>query len=181
MIDSNEHMIVSNLMKLKQLSVRDIMTPRPVIFSVSKNMTVQDFFNAHSTTAFSRIPVYDKKSDHIEGYILKTDLLIAQAKDEFERLLSEFVRELPVLPHHMNASEAYENLLTGKSHMAITVDEYGTIQGLVTQEDIVETLIGLEITDELDKVEDMQVFAHKRWRERMEAIGINPDMLNNKD
>ena len=179
-LDKNEHMIVSNLMKLKQLSVRDIMTPRPVIFSMAKAMSVEDFFNKHSSTPFSRIPVYNEKADNIEGYVLKTDLLIAQAKDEFDRTLSEFMRECPIVRHTMNATEAYENLINSKSHLAITVDEYGTVQGLITQEDIVETLIGLEITDELDKVEDMQVFAHKRWRDRMEAIGINPDILTDQ-
>jgi len=176
-LDQNEHMIVSNLMKLKKLSVRDIMTPRPVILSVSQNMTVHDFFTKHSNTPFSRIPVYGDKTDNIKGYILKTDLLIAQAKDEFDRTLSEFVRSFPVLVQTINASEAYEELIKGKSHIALVVDEYGTVQGLITQEDVMETMIGLEITDELDKVEDMQVFANKLWQDRMAAIGIDPKII----
>lgn len=178
-LDNNEHMIVKNLMSLKSLPIRDIMTPRPVIFSVNKNMTVQDFFNKHSETPFSRIPIFGDKANNIDGYILKTDMLIAQAKDEFDRTLSEFKREFDTLSHSMNASQVYEQLIRSKSHIALIVDEYGTLQGLVTQEDIVETLIGLEITDELDTVEDMQQYAHKRWRDRMEAIGIDPDNFTN--
>ncbi len=180
-LDMEEHLIVSNLMKLRQLSVRDIMTPRPVIFSVKEGMTVQEFFDKHVNTPFSRIPVFEKNTDDIEGYVLKSDLLIAQARDEFDRQLSEFRREFIVFRDNMDASAVYSNLVRGKAHMALVVDEYGTVQGLVTLEDAVETLIGLEITDELDKVEDMQILAHQRWRERMQAIGVDPDSLEGRD
>lgn len=179
-LDVKEHTIVSNMMKLRQLSVRDIMTPRPVIFSVPQEMSVQDFFNEHSGSPFSRIPVFGRISDDIEGYVLKSDLLIAQARDQFDRSLSEFKRDFLVLPDNLSASDIYDRLMREKSHIALIVDEYGTVQGLVTLEDVVETLIGLEITDELDKVEDMQALAHKRWRERMETIGIDPDSLEAK-
>ena len=181
LLDVKEHKIVTNLMKLHRLSVRDIMTPRPVIFSASQDMSVQDFFEAFSQAPFSRIPVYEKDSDDIQGYVLRTELLLAQAKDEFNRTLSEFVREFPVVPDTLKASDLYDRLMHEKSHIAIVVDEYGTVQGLVTQEDIVETLIGLEITDEFDKVEDMQALAHQRWRERMEGIGVDPDSLEAKE
>lgn len=180
LLDVKELKIVSNLMKLHRLSVRDIMTPRPVIFSVPENMNVQDFFNAHSEKPFSRIPVYGLNADDIKGYVLKNDLLTAQAKDEFDRNLSDFKRDFLIVPDRLMASDIYDRLMYEKSHIALVVDEYGTVQGLVTLEDVVETLIGLEITDESDKVEDMQALAHKRWRERMEAIGVNPDSLESK-
>ncbi|RLA02656.1 MAG: hemolysin [Gammaproteobacteria bacterium] len=176
-LDVKEHRIVSNLMRLEKLSVRDIMTPRAVIFSVREDMTVQDFFLAHANTPFSRIPVFGQDPDDINGYVLKSDLLIAQARDQFSRLLSEFKRDFLILPENLNISDIYERLVCEKSHLAPIVDEYGTVQGLVTLEDVVETLIGLEITDELDRVEDMQTLARQRWRERMESIGIDPDSL----
>ncbi len=179
-LDVKEHAIVSNLMKLQKLSVRDIMTPRSVIFSVREDMTVQDFFSAHAGTPFSRIPVFGATSDEIKGYILKSDLLIAQARDQFDRSLSEFKRDFLVLPDLLNISDIYDRLMREKSHLALVVDEYGTVQGLVTLEDVVETLIGLEITDELDKVEDMQTLAHQRWRDRMQSIGIDPESLEKK-
>ena len=180
-LDVKEHKIVSNLMKLRQLSVRDIMTPRPVIFSAKADMSVQDFFDAHAASPFSRIPLFGEGADEVQGYVLKSDLLIAQARDQFDRKLSEFKRDFIVFSDHLSASEIYDRLVRKKSHMALIVDEYGTVQGLVTLEDVVETLIGLEITDELDKVEDMQTLAHQRWRERMQAIGVDPDSLETKD
>lgn len=176
-LETKELKIVTNLMSLHQLSVRDIMTPRPVVFSVSENMTVKDFFKAHSGKAFSRIPVYGDKADDITGYVMKNDLLIAQAKDQFDKKLTEFTREFIVFPDVLTASKIFDRLMYEKSHIALVIDEYGTMQGIVTLEDVVETLIGLEITDESDTVEDMQKLAHSRWRERMECIGIDPDSL----
>ena len=181
LLDVKELKIVTNLMKLHRLSVRDIMTPRPVIFAVPEKLTVQEFFSKHSEKPFSRIPIYGEGSDDIKGYVLKNDLLMAQAKDDFDRKLSEFSRDFLVIPDKLIASDLYDRLMYNKSHIALVVDEYGTVQGLVTLEDVVETLIGLEITDESDKVEDMQVLAHQRWRDRMESIGINPDSLEAKD
>lgn len=180
LLDVKELKIVTNLMKLHRLSVRDIMTPRPVIFSAPEKMSVQDFFTTHSETPFSRIPVYSDGTDDITGYVLKMDLLMAQAKDEFKKTLAEFKRDFVVVPDKTVASDLYDRLIYENAHIALVVDEYGTVQGLVSLEDVVETLIGLEITDESDKVEDMQLLAHKRWRERMEIIGIDPDSLEAK-
>lgn len=177
LLDLKESQIVANLMKLHKLSVRNIMTPRSVIFSVKEDSTVAEFFKAHSQKPFSRIPVYGKNTDDINGYILKTDLLIAQAKDQFDKELKEFKRDFLIVPDVLTASDIFDRLMREKSHIALVIDEYGSIQGLVTLEDVVETLIGLEITDELDKVEDMQALAHKRWHERMQAIGIDPESL----
>lgn len=181
MLEDKELKIVQNLLKLKQLSVRMIMTPRPVVFSVSANMTVHDYFTAHQDQPFSRIPIYNQNIDDITGYILRSDLLIAQAKDEFSKPLSSFKRDFLVVPDILSASHAYDRLMHEKRHIALVVDEYGVMQGVVTLEDIIETLIGLEITDELDTVEDMQLLAHSRWRDRMEAIGIDPDSLSVKE
>ena len=172
-LDHEEHRIASNLIKLKKLSVRDIMTPRPVIFSVSGDMSVEVFFTNHAQTPFSRIPVFMDSADDIRGYVLKTDLLIAQARDEFDRVLHDFSRDFIVISDQASASETYDRLMHDKAHIALVVDEYGAVQGVVTLEDVVETLIGLEIIDELDKVEDMQAFARERWRKRMEDMGTN--------
>ncbi len=181
LLEDKELKIVVNLFRLRRLSVRDIMTPRPVVFSVPVSTTVQEFFSHHSEIPFSRIPVYGHGPDDVTGYVLKSDLLMAQAKDQFDRQLSEFRRSFLIIPDTLSASGTYDRLMHEKSHIALVIDEYGTIQGLVTQEDIIETLIGLEITDELDSIEDMQAFANKRWRERMKAIGIDPDSITPKD
>lgn len=176
-LDVWEHKVISNLMKLNRLSVRDIMTPRPVIFSAPRRMKVREFFAEHADKPFSRIPVYNGGADAIGGYVLKNDLLLAQARDNFDVRLEDFRREIPVLPDLVKASDAFDRLVQEKSHIALVVDEYGAVQGLVTLEDVLETLIGLEITDELDKVEDMRALARKQWRERMRAAGIDPDLM----
>ncbi|NVJ91250.1 MAG: HlyC/CorC family transporter [Methylocystaceae bacterium] len=171
-LDKKEHTIVTNMMKLHKLSVRDIMTPRTVIFSLQENLTVQDFFTSYAKIAFSRIPIFSKNQDDITGYVLKTDLLIAQAKDNFDHQLHQYKRDFLVLSDNINASSAYNHLTYEKAHISLIIDEYGSVQGVVTLEDIVETLIGLEIMDEMDTVEDMQLLARKRWRERMTEMGI---------
>jgi CBS domain containing-hemolysin-like protein len=176
-LESKEHRIVANLMKLRQLSVRNIMTPRAVVCSVDERTTVGSFFETHQDTPFSRIPVYGREREDITGYVLKTDLLIAQARDDFDKPLTAFKRDLLVVPDILSASDVYDRLVREKSHIALVVDEYGTVQGLVTLEDAVETLVGLEITDEQDTVEDMQELANRRWRERMLAIGIDPEQI----
>ena len=176
-LNKREHKIINNSMKLTRISVRDIMTPRPVVFSVSGKLQVKDFFDAHAEKPFSRIPIHDDTADDISAYVLKTDLLIAQAKDDFDSHLEDFSRKFLVLPDVVTASDAFDRLVQEKSHIALVVDEFGTMQGVVTLEDVLETLIGLEITDELDKVEDMQLLAQKRWRERMIAMGFDPDSV----
>ncbi len=176
-LNPREHKIINNVMKLTRISVRDIMTPRPVVFSVSGQLRVKEFFDAHADKPFSRIPIQDSSADDISSYVLKTDLLIAQAKDDFDAHLADFKRKFLVLPDVVSASDAFDRLVQDKSHIALVVDEYGTMQGVVTLEDVVETLIGFEITDELDKVEDMQALAQKRWRERMIAMGFDPDSV----
>lgn len=176
-LNVKESNIVSNLMRLHALSVHDIMTPRSVIFAVPKDMTVREFFAKHSAKPFSRIPIYGKNHDDILGYVLKNDLFIAQAKDEFDRTLYEFKRPFLAIPDLFSASHVFDRLIHEKSHIALVVDEYGTVRGLVTLEDVIETLIGLEITDELDTVENMQALAHKKWRERMATLGIDPESL----
>ncbi len=176
-LDQKEHKIVSNLMELSNLSVRHIMTPRTVIFALPDTMTAKEYFDQHSDKPFSRIPIYEGSPDNFTGYVLKTDLLIAQAKDAFDQPLASMRRDFVVVPETLTASQIYDHLMRAHCHIGIIVDEYGTVKGLVTQEDVMETLIGLEITDESDTVKDMQALAYSRWRDRMEAIGIDPDSV----
>lgn len=177
MLEVKEQKIVTNLLRLNQLSVRDIMTPRTVVLTVPETMCVKDFFRDHGLKPFSRIPIHSGHPDNVSGYVLRIDLLVAQAKDQFDQTLSEFRRDFLVFTDMLTASTVFDRLLHEKSHIALVVDEYGAVQGIVTLEDVVETLIGLEITDELDTTEDMQALARRRWKERMEAIGVNPDDL----
>ncbi|MEM6811126.1 MAG: hemolysin family protein [Pseudomonadota bacterium] len=175
LFNNEEHKIFTNLMKIRQISVRSIMTPRTVIFSLPQDLTAQEFFKQHAKTAFSRIPIFKDGQDDIIGYVLKVDVLTAQAEDDYERKLADFSRDFVVLSDKVTAFEAYNKLIYEKSHIALVIDEFGTVQGLVTLEDVVETIIGLEITDESDTTEDMQILAEKRWRKRIKEMGIQLD------
>lgn len=172
-IEDRERAIVTNLMGLQEISVRAIMTPRSVLFSVPKATTVSEYFEAHANVPFSRVPIYQQSPDDMDGYVLKADIFAAQANDEFDRTFDEFARPFPVIPDIVSVFRAFEQLKKESAHAALVVDEYGSLQGLVTLEDVVETLLGFEITDELDTVEDMQVLARRRWRGRMERLGYD--------
>ncbi len=174
-IDNREREIVANLMGLQNLPVRAIMTPRSVLFSAPKDITTATFFEEHAAVPFSRIPIYRDSPDDIDAYVLKAEIFAAQANDEYDRTLDEFARAFPVIPDVVSVFRAFEQLKRESAHAALIVDEYGGLQGLVTLEDVVETLVGFEITDELDTVEDMQALARRRWRRRMEQLGFDPD------
>lgn len=174
LLDKKEQKIVANLMRLHRFTVKDIMSPRAVMFSQPAGRTVAEFLADHAENPFSRIPVYHEQADDITGYVLKQDLFHAQARGETDRTLDSFRRDLPVLPETVQASHAFDRLMHSKSHIMLIVDEYGTTEGLVTLEDVIETLMGLEITDELDTVEDMQAFARNRWHQRMKTLGMDP-------
>ena len=128
-LNKQEHKIIENSMMLTRISVRDIMTPRPVVFSVPGSLKVKDFFAAHADKPFSRIPVHGDTADDISAYVLKTDLLIAQARDEFDTPLSDFKRKFLALPDGVTASDAFDRLVQDKSHIALVVDEYGDHAG----------------------------------------------------
>lgn len=168
-----EHAIFTNMMKIRQISVRDIMTPRSVVFSLPDQMTPEQYFTKYPNSPFSRVPIFGSSQDDIVGYILKVDILAAIANDNGAEELSKFKRDFVALSDKITVYDAYSELISQKTHMALVLDEYGTVQGLVTLEDIIETIVGLEITDELDTVEDMQILARNRWRKRMEDMGVD--------
>ena len=177
LLDPKESKIVSNLMKLHKISIESIMTPRSVIYTASADLTVKEFFEQHGDSPFSRIPIYSENQDEMIGYVLKTDILLEQARDNFDTKVIDFKRDCALLPDFLTAFHAYERMMHEKTHIALVIDEYGTVRGLLSLEDIVETIIGLEIIDEMDAVEDMQHLAHQRWKDRMTAIGLDPDTL----
>ena len=167
-----ESEILKNLLQLGNTRVRDVMTPRTVLFSLPGGTEVAEFFGKYEKARFSRIPVYGEDPDQIQGFVLRSDLLLAQARGESMRTLDNFRREVPVLPDSASLARAFTLLLRQTSHLAMVVDEYGDLQGILTLEDIFETLLGLEIVDEGDEAIDMQQLARDRWKRRAEKIGF---------
>jgi len=174
-IEPQEAVILQNLMLLQTIKIQDAMTPRTVMFFVSQDLKIGEFFHKHNKNRFSRIPVYDKELDNIIGFVIRADLLLAQARGNTEICLSNYVREMPTLLDNMYLLHAMKEMLVGKDQITLVVNEYGTVRGILTLEDILETLIGQEIIDEGDKDIDMQLLAKRLWRVKAKKYGINVD------
>jgi CBS domain containing-hemolysin-like protein len=167
-----ESEILKNLMALRKVRVQDAMTPRTVIFSLPDSTTIEEFFHRHDQS-FSRVPVYCEDPDEVIGFVLRSDMLLAKAQGSSDELLSAYIREMPAIPENLSLARAFNHLMTVESHIALVVDEYGDLQGLLTLEDILETLLGLEIVDEGDSSVDMQDLARRKWRKRAKSMGLD--------
>lgn len=174
-VEQGESRLLRNVLRFGDLRVNDIMTPRTVLFSADESMTVREFFDEHPNPIFSRIPVYREQPDNMTGYVLKADLLLEMARDRFSTQLKEQVRKVLFVPEYQSVRELFEVLVTKQHHIALVVDEYGGIAGVVTMEDVVETLLGLEIVDESDVEQDMRALARKQWLRRAKRMGIAPE------
>jgi CBS domain containing-hemolysin-like protein len=163
-----ENKIIQNLIKLKSIKVKEIMTPRIVVVTASEDMTMQEFKQNKEFLHYSRIPIYKDDKDNITGYILRELVFEYLADGRPKEKLSEIKRDIVTLPSTITLFDAWEELLRNKEHISLIVDEYGGMDGITTLEDIIETLLGFEIVDEKDKVVDMQKYAMKRWKERQE-------------
>jgi len=142
----SESTIINNLLKFEEVTVRDIMTPRTVMKRAQEEETLMNFYKNNQPFRFSRIPIYKDSADDITGIVLKDDIL-----------------PLPKL---------FETLTEKRHHMAIVVDSYGTLVGIVSMEDVFETLLGLEITDESDGEADLQALARRKWEKRAKSQGL---------
>lgn len=179
-LDEREAEIIRNLLSLNQLRVHDVMTPRPVLVAGDREEAVAEFMNDNPELVFSRIPVFDGDIDTVTGVAFKDDLLAAMAAGEGERTLAELEREALFVPETLSVAGVLTQLLEKRQQLAVAVDEYGITAGVITVEDVLETLLGLEIMDEQDSVADLQRLARERWLERHGRIGspaVAPDPM----
>ena len=130
-----------------------------------EGMTLKDFYKEQQYRTYSRIPVYGEKEDYITGYVLRQTILEKLAEDKFEDKLSGVVRPVLFFNENDSVSTIWEKLLEKKEHISIVIDEYGCMRGIVTMEDVIETILGFEIVDEKDSVADMQVLAREKWQQ----------------
>jgi len=168
-IDQHESRIIQNLFRFGSLTSSDIMTPRTVISSLPQSMTVSEASAIKPPVSFSRIPLYQTDVDHIAGFILRDDLLHFKIGNRGETTLETLKRDIQSVPGKMSLSALLEFFLNQRQHIAIVIDEYGGTKGLVTMEDVVETLLGMEIVDEMDQAVDMQALARQQWEKRAKA------------
>jgi len=163
----NENRIIHNILKLKKIKANQVMTPRVVITSADQKLSLKEFQKEKKYLKFSRIPIYSEKSEKITGYIFLQDILEEIIKKQnVNSKLEDFKRNILIVPSNINLLKLWEELLNKKEHISIIVNEYGGIEGIVTMEDIIESLIGLEIADENDLIIDMRQYAKDLMKKR---------------
>lgn len=180
LFSDKENKIIQNILRLKNIKVTEIMTPRVVLSMAEENTQVNDFLTNKNYLKFSRIPIYSGNDENITGYVFRQEIFEKLAEDKHKLPLKEIKREITVVPNSMVLFSLWEVLLEKKEHIALIVDEYGGVEGIVTMEDIIETLLGLEIMDEKDTVIDMQKFARERWKRRQIKYNLI-DQIEKKD
>ncbi|WP_321296387.1 hemolysin family protein [Marinifilum fragile] len=173
--EEKENRIIQNLIKLKSLNVTQIMTPRVVVAVANENMLLKDFLTDKRYLYYSRIPVYKENKDNITGYVFRQSAFEKMSDSGENLILKDVIRPIVVVSEFQTLLNAWDKLLKEKEHIALIVDEYGGMDGIVTMEDIIETLLGLEIIDERDKIVDMQQYAKERWKERKAKYNIFED------
>jgi len=161
-----EHIIIQNIIKLKNVKVSAIMTPRVVLAIADESLPISIFLQSKHYLKFSRIPVYSENEDHITGYVFRQTVFEKLAEDQHDMKLKDIRRDIVIVHNSKTLFTVWENLLERREHIALVVDEYGGVDGIVTMEDIIESMLGLEIIDEKDTVADMQSYARERWKLR---------------
>lgn len=176
-IDERESKIIRNLFRFKALTAEDIMTPRTVMVALQADTTVAQAYELRDRIPFSRLPLYGRNRDHILGFVLFEDILLAQLRGRDAEPVSTLRRDLLPVSATSTLTTLMDALMERRQHIALVIGEFGETRGLVTLEDLVETLIGEEIMDEGDKVADMQAMARQLWHKRAKATGMSVEGL----
>lgn len=166
-----ETRIIKNSLALGIINVEDIVTPRSVVTAFDENMTVGDVFARYPKLPFSRFPIFNEDLDNATGFVLKSDLLIAKANQEIHTPIKQFRRDIHFVFAKLKLFDLLDLMLKQRVHIALAVGEFGEVKGLVSLEDVLETLLGLEIVDEFDRVDDMQALARQLMDRRMHRLG----------
>lgn len=172
MFQGHESKVIKNMLRFSEIGVEDIMTPRAVMFTANADQTIRAFQSKNKGLRFSRIPVWSETHENITGLVLKDAVLEAIIEGRGDEKLSSIQRSILATQEGTPIPEVFDALMKKTGHLAMVMDDYGSITGLVTVEDVVETLLGLEIVDEYDDVVDLQQLARKRWVERAKRMGI---------
>lgn len=173
-LEKKENKMIQHLLKLDEITAEEIMTPSVVVDLVNEKMTVCDFYKKEEYSKHSRIPIYTDTDDYVSGYVLRQAVLERLAEDKFNTKLSELARPILTFEEETPVSEIWESLLEKKEQISAIIDEYGGFRGLVTMEDVIETMLGFEIVDERDSVVDMQELAIQQWQKQKRKIHRRP-------
>ena len=158
----DEETVIHNLLRLREIPIADVMTPRVVVTALQQGMTVREVLDEFPVLRFSRMPVYVESIDDIQGVVIRSELLVAASRDEWERTIDEFMKPVEFLTTTQSVDAALDVLLERRQQFAVVQDEFGGTSGILTMEDVLETLLGEEIVDELDEVDDMRELAREQ-------------------
>ncbi len=174
-IEKAEGRIVKNLFNLRDSVAKHAATPRTVVFSLDESSTVADYLKNNTDSPFSRIPIFKESVDDTNGFVLRLEILKAHALGQESLTLSQLRRPLAAVPDFKNLSDLFNEMIAERTHIMMTVDEFGSFSGIITLEDVIETILGAEIVDEVDSTEDMQQLARDLWKKRAQKMGITTD------
>ena len=166
-LEEDENEIIQNLINIDELTAKDTMTPRVVAAIAPESMTIKRFYKDRRFLHHSRIPVYADNDEYITGYILRMDALQLMAEDKFDVTLGDIKRSIESYSEDTQLDTIWDDMLAKKEQIAVIINEYGSFQGIITMEDVIETVLGDEIVDERDEVEDMQQLAREKWKKKM--------------
>jgi CBS domain containing-hemolysin-like protein len=172
-LQKQEFRIIRNLLRFESVRAKDVMTPRTVMIAADENQTIAQFNAIKPSLRFSRIPLYDGNIDHVTGFVLRTDLLDKLVAGEENGRLRDLKRPIVMVDENDLLPTIFNSLIEKKAHIALVVSQFGGSSGVLTMEDVVETLLGMEIIDESDNTIDMQQLARKNWEARAKALGLN--------
>lgn len=170
-LHAGESAVVRNVLLLETIYIDQIMTPRPVVSMMDESTSLEAFVERSKDSPYSRIPLYREDTGEVTGFVLKSDILRARLDGE-EGTLERYKRPLADIPDHLTVDKLFTQLLADGHHMMLVHDEFGTTVGIVTLEDVLESVVGVEIVDEQDKIADLQELARGRWADRARKLGM---------
>jgi len=164
---SQENEYLVNVLKLREIKTEQILTPRSVIHSLSEDITVTEALDSEKTTQFTRIPVYKDEPDNITGLVINRELLIAEREGDAEMEIHQLSKPITRVSENLPVQQLLDLFIKKQEHLFLVEDEYGQVAGIVTLEDAIETMLGREIIDETDTVDDLQQLAKTKYRNRL--------------
>ena len=166
-LDEDENEVIQNIINIDEIKASDVMTPRVEAAIAQEKMTIKNFYKDKRFLHHSRIPVYKDNDEYITGYILRIEALQLMAEDKYDTPLSAIRRDIATFRADSTLGAIWDEMLSRDEQIGVVIDDYGCFQGILTLEDVIETILGDEIVDEQDVVRDMQQLARDRWKKQV--------------
>lgn len=172
-IRKSEYHIIKNLLRFHTICAKNVMTPRTVVVAAEQSKSVGELYEEIKSRQFTRIPIFDGSRDRTTGYVIRNDILSNMLNGNSDKQIKEIGRDILVVTIDQSLPAVFNMLLEKRQHIAMVVDSYGGMAGIITMEDVLETLLGLEIVDEFDQTVNMQKLAREIWQKRAQKMGLD--------